>query len=93
MSKISRKFIIIILVVFVMLLSFNIAYSVEKQYEGIVDNLRDKASILSKQMDAAWYFVDVNQELINTTESGEYEFKGLHCAIVGKSIGTLFSRD
>ena len=92
MSKISRKFIIIILVVFVMLLSFNIAYSVEKQYEGIVDNLRDKASILSKQMDAAWYFVDVNQELINTTESGEYEFKGLHCAIVGKSIGAIFSK-
>ncbi len=92
MSKISRKFIVIILAVFVMLLSFNIVYSVEKQYAGIVDNLHDKAAILSKQMEAAWYFVEVNQDLINETEKGDYEFKGLHCAIVGKSIGAIFSK-
>lgn len=92
MSKIGRKFIIIILAVFVMLLSFNIVYSIDKQYTGIVNNLRDKAWILSKQMEAAWYFVDINQDLINETEDGRYEFKGLHCAIVGKSIGAIFSK-
>lgn len=92
MSKITRKFIIIILAVFVMFLSLNSIYSTRKRYNSILDNLRDKASILSKQMDAAWYFVEVNQDLINTTEQGDYEFKGLHCAIVGKSIGAIFSK-
>lgn len=92
MSKITRKFLLIILVVFVMILSLNSLYSTKKRYNRILDNLRDKASILSKQMDAAWYFVEVNQDLINTTEKGDYEFKGLHCAIVGKSIGAIFSK-
>ena len=38
-----------------------------------------------------WDFISVNQELINTDGDGTYTFKGLHCSIVGTSVGALFS--
>ena len=42
-------------------------------------------------MDAVWEFMDNSQRTINNTTTGVYEFKGLHCAIVGKSVGAIFS--
>lgn len=46
---------------------------------------------LRSEMDAVWEFMDNSQYTINNTTTGVYEFKGLHCAIVGKSVGAIFS--
>ncbi|MCL1847823.1 MAG: DUF3365 domain-containing protein [Coriobacteriia bacterium] len=53
----------------------------------------EKAQILSRQMNAVWEFVEINQDLIDTDSDGSYNFKGIYCAIAGKSIAVLFSRD
>lgn len=60
----------------------------EKQSE---ESLREQAYILSQEMQAAWDFISVNQDRINTDGDGTYTFKGLHCSIVGTSIGALFT--
>lgn len=91
-SKITRKFIVLIVLVFALALTLNTAWSMRTQYRVIEENLHTKAQLLARELSAAWQFVNVNQELINTTKSGEYEFKGLHCAVVGKSIGAIFSK-
>lgn len=90
-SGLTRKLVTMILVVFLGLLSLNSVWSIRNQYQLILNNLYGKAHLIASQMAAAWQFMNVNQELINTTKDGNYEFKGLHCAIVGKSIGAIFS--
>lgn len=35
--------------------------------------------------------MDNSQKVINTSADGDYDFKGLHCSIVGKSVGAIFS--
>lgn len=90
-SGLARKLVIMILTVFLGLLSLNSIWSIRTQYRMILNHLYEKAHLIASQMAAAWQFMNVNQELINTTKDGGYEFKGLHCAIVGKSIGAIFS--
>ena len=78
-------------VVITLLLLFSVMAEVwleQKQYE---ESLREQAYILSEEMQAAWDFMSVNQDRINTDGDGTYTFKGLHCSIVGTSIGALFT--
>ena len=39
-----------------------------------------------------WDFVSINQDTINHTSEGDYDFKSLHCAIAGKAVAVLFTR-
>lgn len=64
-------------------------YSGEQHTER---ELLEQARALSSNMDAVWYFMTMNQDLINYDSAGNYEFKGLQCSIAGRSIGSLFSR-
>lgn len=52
----------------------------------------EEARTFAREMDAVWQFMDNSQPVINTTTDGIYEFKGLHCSRVGKSVGALFSK-
>lgn len=60
----------------------------QDQCEGM---LLEEARTFAKEMDAVWDFMENVQHPINYTSDGHYEFKGLHCAVVGKSVGTIFS--
>ena len=61
------------------------------QQEQTEAALLEEARTFAREMDAVWQFMDNSQTVINTTSDGIYEFKGLHCAVVGKSVGRLFS--
>ena len=63
-------------------------YSQQKQTEQA---MLEEARTFAREMDAVWQFMDNQQNVINYTSDGTYEFKGLHCSVVGKSIGKLFS--
>lgn len=63
-------------------------YSQQKQAEQA---MLEEARTFAREMDAVWQFMDNSQSVINNTSEGIYEFKGLHCSVVGKSIGKLFS--
>lgn len=53
--------------------------------------LLEEARTFAREMDAVWQFMDNSQSVINNTSDGTFEFKGLHCSVVGKSVGRLFS--
>ena len=63
-------------------------YSQQNQTEAA---LLEEARTFAREMDAVWQFMDNSQSVINNSSDGGYEFKGLHCAVVGKSVGRLFS--
>lgn len=74
-----------------LLLAVSIAADVCLQKNQNEESLHEQAYILSQQMQAVWDFMTVNQDRINTDADGSYNFKGLHCSIVGTSVGALFS--
>ena len=61
------------------------------QYNQAISETVNKAEALSGELDAIWRFVDTSQELINYDSAGNYEYKGLHCAIAGQSVPRAFS--
>ena len=63
-------------------------YSQQRQTEQA---LVEEARTFAREMDAVWQFMDNSQGVINNSSDGSYEFKGLHCSVVGKSVGRLFS--
>lgn len=70
-----------------------VAFDIHSQQEQTEAALLEEARTFAREMDAVWEFMDNSQYTINNTSDGIYEFKGLHCAVVGKSVGTIFSKD
>ncbi|MDO5042112.1 MAG: DUF3365 domain-containing protein [Slackia sp.] len=66
-------------------------FDMESQRKASDQALLEEARTFAREMDATWQFMDNSQDKINYTTEGAYEFKGLHCAVVGKSIGAIFS--
>lgn len=70
----------------------NLLWSYTSQREQAQDAMREQASMLTRQLDAVWDFMAINQDRINYDASGNYDFKGLHCSIVGLSVSNHFSQ-
>ena len=74
-----------------LLLAVSIVVDVCLQKRQNEESLHEQAYILSQEMQAVWDFMSVNQDRINTDADGSHNFKGLHCSIVGTSVGALFT--
>ena len=68
-----------------------LAFTYDDQSRRAETDLLEKSRVLVTEMDAMWDFISLNQNVINYTSDGEYDYKGLHCAIAGKSVAALFS--
>ena len=88
----KTKFVVLISALVVVSLFANLAWTSMNKRAQMENELREKGEVLAQQMDAVWEFMASNQdrlEQISYTEDGVYQ--GLHCAIVGRSIGLLFT--
>ncbi|MDR2869105.1 MAG: DUF3365 domain-containing protein [Deferribacteraceae bacterium] len=88
--NLQTRFIILFAAVVIVGVSLYIVWSNYSQQQQVEKEMREKAYVLSQQLDAVWEFMAINQDKINHDANGEYNFKGLHCSLVGKSIGKLF---
>ena len=68
-----------------------VAFDLYSQQRQTEQAMLEEARTFAREMDAVWQFMDNSQSIINNSSSGGYEFKGLHCSVVGKSVGRLFS--
>lgn len=83
--------VLVLTVVFVVATVFFTLFDIHIQTKNMEDALVEEARTFAREMDAVWQFMDNSQYTINNTTDGVYEFKGLHCAVVGKSVGAIFS--
>ncbi len=81
----------LLLGVMLVLSAIFIAYTYVDQRNQTTEELLEKSRVLVLEMDAVWKFVSLNQDTINYTSDGDYDYKGIHCAIAGKSVAVLFS--
>ena len=93
MKNISLKTIYLsaLTAVFLVALAMFAVFDLNSQREQAESAMLEEARTFAHEMDAVWQFMDNSQDKINYTSDGTYEFKGLHCAVVGKSVGAIFS--
>lgn len=91
--KLRGKTSVVLIVLLVVAVALNVAWSDYTQREQAEAEMLEKARILTYEMDAVWEFMDMNQARIDTDSDGTYNFKGLYCAIAGKSIAKILERD
>ncbi len=90
--KLRTKFVVLMAVLFAVALVVNVTWTVQAQRQQTESELQEKGLVLSQQMTAVWDFMSANQEKLEASAYGESgNYQGLHCAVVGRSIGRLFS--
>lgn len=90
--KLKTKFVGLIALILLVALVANVLWTSANTREQMESELVEQGRALSQQMDAVWEFMVSNQsrlEKVAYTEDGIYQ--GLHCAIAGRSIGSLFT--
>ncbi|MGI1657365.1 MAG: c-type heme family protein [Desulfitobacterium sp.] len=90
--RIRTRFIVLLAGVLAVSLFMNAGWIFLTQEKQAEREMHEKAYVLSQQMDAVWEFMVINQDVINYDADGAYNFKKLHCSLVGKSIGKLFGK-
>lgn len=88
----KQKFVVLISALVAVSLFANLAWTSMNKRAQMENEMREKGQVLAQQMDAVWEFMASNQsrlEQISYTDEGVYQ--GLHCAIMGRSIGLLFT--
>lgn len=89
--SLKTKIIGLLSAMLLVLLVVDIAWTYKTQEQAMQEVLLEESRILVAEMDAVWAFVSANQNVINYTSDGSYEYKGLHCAIAGKAVAAFFS--
>ncbi len=80
------------LVLFIVAIVGNVVWSYHSERDQMISELHEKGHVLSQQMSAVWDFMSVNQDrLLETAYADNGAYQGLHCAIVGRSIGMRFT--
>lgn len=90
--RINLKIVIILVILLLLSLVLCVVWSNYSQNTQAEREMLEKSRIMAKQMSASWEFIEVNQARIDTDSDGSYNFKGIYCAIAGKSIAALFAR-
>lgn len=80
-----------LVIVVIFIISIVITYKL--QTNQMTDEMVRNSSEVAQQMDAVWDYIAENQEAIEYTSDGIYEYKDIHCAIAGVEIGKKISKD
>lgn len=92
--RLTSMFLVLLVALFAASIIANYYWTASTMRKQMENELVEKAQVLSQQMDAVWTFMSANQEQLEQiayTETGSY--MGLHCAIVGRSVGLIFSQE
>lgn len=79
--------------ILVVLMGVDTAWNLHLQSAQAENEAHEKAEVLAAEMRAAWDFVDMNQNVINRTEDGQFRTKHLVCVVAAKSISMLFTTE
>ncbi len=85
------RYIALMTAVAVVLIALFGELSYREQARQMEEQMLAEAQVLEKSVRATWDFIDFEQPNINYDRDGTYNFKGLYCSLVGKSVGKLFT--
>ncbi len=77
--------------VLVAVLTLNLLWEIREQQNQVLEDLHEQAKVMATQIVAMREFLARNQDRINHDSLGNFEFKGLNPAAVGRGVGELFA--
>jgi two-component system, NarL family, sensor histidine kinase BarA len=91
-TNVGTKFVISLAGVLILLMAINMFWSIDRQRQQAKAQLREEALIIARQLLATRAFIAENQTTINCDSMGNFEFKHLNPAAVGRGIGDIMAR-
>lgn len=88
--KLKYQLTIPTIIIVLILMGINILWVFHTQQQQAVNELKEKGEVLTQQIESTWEFLTINQNRINYSASGDFDFKGLNCSTAGMSINVIF---
>lgn len=90
-KKLKYQLTIPTIIIVLILMGINILWVFYTQQHQAVNELKEKGEVLTQQIESTWEFLTINQNRINYSANGDFDFKGLNCSTSGMSISVIFS--
>ncbi|MGF7184592.1 signal transduction histidine kinase [Desulfitispora alkaliphila] len=90
-NKLAHRFMIYLTIAIVVIMSVNLIWNIQHQRQQAINDLTEKSQIMATQFEAMRAFIAQKQDVINYDSHGNFEFKQLNPAAVGKGVGDIFS--
>lgn len=90
-NSLTGKFMAGIAAITVVMMTVNLLWNIRQQRMQGENEMKEKAAVIAQQLIATRAFIALKQDKINTDSSGNFEFKHLNPAAVGKGIGEIFN--
>lgn len=90
--SLSARFTVLVVAVIVIAACLYLAWNSVVQRESVQSKVLAEARTLNTEMAAVWDYIDASQGVINHDADGTFNFKGIYCAVSGKSIARRFTQ-
>lgn len=90
--SLSARFTVLVVAVIVVAACLYLAWSSVAQRQSVQSKVLAEARTLNTEMTAVWDYIDASQNIINHDSDGTFNFKGIYCAVSGKSIARRFTQ-
>ena len=90
--SLSARFTVLVVAVIVLAACLYLAWSSVAQQQSVQSKVLAEARTLNTEMAAVWDYIDASQNIINHDSDGTFNFKGIYCAVSGKSIARRFTQ-
>ncbi|MEA1962226.1 MAG: DUF3365 domain-containing protein [Bacillota bacterium] len=90
-KSLTYRFMTATIMVVIVIMGVNMMWNYHQQKKQALAEMKEKAIVLNRYIDAVWSFMDINQDRINYDSKGNFEFKRLNCSTVVMGISALFN--
>ncbi|EGO65230.1 DUF3365 domain-containing protein [Acetonema longum] len=91
-NSLTMKFMLGTAAIMTVMMTVNLLWSLSQYKRQAEAEMKEKAMVITQQLIATRAFIAAKQDAINCDAIGNYEFKHLNPAAVGKGIGDIFNQ-
>lgn len=90
-NNLTFRFMTATILVIVIVMGIKFIWDYKEQQRQAMNEMKEKAEVITKQQIATWEFMSINQDNINYDAEGNFEFKHMNCSTVAMGIGVFFA--
>ena len=91
-KSLTTRFMIGIAGIMIIVMTISLLWNINQYRRQAEGEMKEKATVIAQQLIATRAFIAEKQDVINRDAAGNYEFKHLNPAAVGKAVGHIFAQ-
>lgn len=91
LNTLPHRFMFFLTIAVLIIMALNLNFILQLQKDQAMEELKEKAYIMANQFESMRKYIALNQDVINYDSEGNFEFKHLNPARVGKGVGDIIS--